>query len=104
MSHQFYVALGWIAPYYNIIFGAIALFMFYRLFSMKRRKDIFITPWYYLYLAILMFMIETVLAILYGWSIYIVPHFVFGILEMIMVTSFTYMLFLQREYIKRGSR
>ena len=102
MSHQFFVALGWIAPYYNLLFGAIALMMFYKLFTIKKKKEVFITPWYYLYLAILIFMIEEVLAILFGWGIYLVPHFVFGLLEIIMVTSFTYMLFLQREYVKKG--
>lgn len=95
------VAFGIVTPYFNLVFGAIALFLLSRLLSLKAKKDVYVEPWKFLFIALCAFMIEETLVILYGLGIELVPKITFGFLEIIMVTSFIHMLMLQKDYLMR---
>ena len=94
-------AFGLVTPYFNLVYGAIALWLLQKLLSFKKRKDVYIEPWKYLRFSLVAFMVEETLVIFYTLGIELVPRITFGFLEIVMITSFIYMLMLQKQYIVR---
>jgi len=99
------ICLGMVTPIYNLVIVAIVIALFFKLFSLKNKKNkkIYLLPWKLLFFAILVYIIEevlTVLAIIFRFSI---PKLVAPLMEMVIISSFIYLLLLQKEYV-RGLR
>ena len=100
MASEFEVALGLVAPIYNLVLGAIIFFLFLKLFSLPNRL-VFLKPWKVLFAAFCIYIVEEVFTVLRKTGV--APNFptvVNGVFEMVIVSLFIYMLFLQKEYIK----
>ena len=94
-------SLGIVAPYYNIIFVVIILFLFMKLFSVPNKK-IYLLPWQLLFLAIIIYIIEEILTIFYYAGIFQIPRIFNAVFEFLIITIFTYALLMQQEYLKKA--
>jgi len=96
------VALGLVAPYYNLGFVIIAIVLFIILFKTPiKNKKIFVTPWKYLFLAVCVFILEEILTVLRTLGILDIPVHINGFFELIIISLFIYMLLLQKEHIQK---
>jgi hypothetical protein len=91
--------LGIVAPYYNLALVIIVVFLFIRLFKTKNEK--LNKPWLFLFLAVLIYILEEVLTVLRAAGLPSLPRVFNGIFEMCMLSLFIYMLLLQKEAIKK---
>ena len=97
-------ALGMVAPYYNMALALIVVALFLKLSSYDSRRFAYVKPWKILLLGFSLFIIETVMTILRGLG-YIKFHpAIFPLFEMIIMTSFIYMILLQKQYLKTGKK
>jgi len=99
MESYFFNCLGFVAPYYNMVLVLIVIALFAALFK-KENRGIFIKPWKFLFFAILVYVIEELLTITNGVGITNTPRILNSLFEMVIITSFIYMLLIQREYVK----
>jgi len=95
----FYECLALVAPYYNLVFVAIVVSLFIYLFRIADKK-VHIRPWKFLFFAICVYIFVQVTSILRNAGVINLPHITNAILETIIVTSFIYMLLIQKEHIK----
>ncbi len=91
--------LGIIAPYYNLVLVAIVIVLFIKLF-MQKKKGIYNIPWYFLFIAIILYVIEESMTVMASVGFLEIPPLLFPIFEMMMISLFIYMLLLQKDYIK----
>jgi hypothetical protein len=96
-------AFAQVAPYYNLAMVIVVVILFVSLFRTKN-KNVYVKPWYLLFSAICVFIIETAMTILRSLDIIAFPQWIFGITEMIMIALFIYMVLLQEQYIKTGKK
>ena len=101
MENSFAVCVGKVAPYYNIVFVIIVLILFIRLFSLKN-KGFYMKPWILFFFALTVYIIEEFITIMEGLQILKVSPLLFPLFEMVMITSFIYMMLLQKEYINKS--
>lgn len=99
MASEFEIALGLVAPVYNLVLAAIIFYLFLKLFSLPNRL-IFIQPWKVLFAAFLVYVVEELFTVLRKIGIANLPTILNGIFEMVIISLFIYMLFLQKEYVK----
>ena len=100
MASELEIALGLFAPFYNLIFAAIALLLFIKL--LRRPNNIVYTkPWKVIFIAFCIYVIEEVFTVLRNLGVLNFPQIVNGIFEMIIISLFIYMLFMQKEYLKK---
>lgn len=95
----FYNCLGLVAPYYNMVLVVILVILFIALFR-RSDKKVFIKPWKLLFFAICIYIIEEITTILASANLVVLPDLVNAVLETVIVTSFIYMVLIQREYVK----
>ena len=92
-----------IAPIYNVAFSIIVFYLLLKLISMKRHnKNVFIKPWYLLFAAISVFVLEEIFTILKFFGFVteaVLPRWFNAVFELIMVVLFIYMLFMQINHI-----
>jgi len=92
-----------IAPLYNLAFSIIAFGLLIALISIKmKNKRVFIKPWYYLLSAISIFILEELITALKFFNIIsetAIPRWFNAVFELIMVTLFIYMLFVQINHV-----
>ena len=93
-------AIGLVAPYYNLVLVSIVIIMFI-IFLRNPPKRIYIMPWRYLFAALCVYIVEEILTVLNDAQIITLSKLVAPVLEMIMISLFIYMLFLQQEYLKK---
>lgn len=91
-------AIEAVAPLYNLAFVLVVLVMFYFLFK-KPNNKVYLKPWKFLLLAICLFIIEEILTILNNFKFVSYPLFINSILEILIVSSFIYMLLLQKRHL-----
>ena len=99
MVSEFEIALGMIAPIYNLVLATIMLYLFLKLFSLPNRL-VYIKPWKILFVAFIVYLVEEVFTVLRKMGFADLPTLFNGVFEMIIISLFIYMLFLQKEYIK----
>lgn len=104
MVHEaFIISLSKIAAIYNVVFSLIVFYLLLKLILIrKKHKGVFIKPWYFLFAAVSIFVIEEVLTILKFFNIFsdaIVPRWINAVFELVMVTLFIYMLFVQINHV-----
>ena len=90
------------APYYNLAFVLIVLFLFGKLFATKiRNKKVFLRPWRFLFAAVLVFIVEEFITVLRAAGIVTVTKHINGFFELIIIALFIYMLLVQKEHVER---
>ena len=96
------VALGLVAPYYNLGFVIIAVFLFITLFNTRAKdKRVFVKPWGYLFAAVCVFILEEVTTVLRTLGVLDIPVHINGFFELVIISLFIYTLMLQKEHIKK---
>ncbi len=100
MASEFEYALGLVAPVYNLVLALIALFLFMKLFGLPNRL-VYLKPWHALFAGFCVYLIEESFTVLRKLDLYQLPYIFNGFFEMIIISLFIYMLFLQREHIMR---
>lgn len=100
---EFTIALGTIAPYYNLIFALIALYLFLKLLNTKAKsKQIFLMPWKLILIALLIFIIEEIITVLRALGLISIPVHINGFFELVIISLFIYTLLLQKQYLKQN--
>ena len=97
---DFLVALGMIAPIYNLAFVLVAVYLFVKLFKTQRVGRVFLAPWKLIFAAVLVFVAEEVLTILRMLDIINIPIHINGFFELFMIITFIYALLTLKEHIK----
>ncbi|MBN1644810.1 hypothetical protein JW851_02065 [Candidatus Woesearchaeota archaeon] len=99
---EFTIALGIIAPYYNLAFALIALYMFLKLLKTKAKsKKVFLLPWKLILIALLTFMIEEITTVLRVLGLISIPVHINGFFELVIISLFIYTLLLQKQHLKK---
>ena len=96
---QFGQCLGFVAPYYNLVFVIIVIILFLYLFK-KADKKTHLTPWKLLLTAILIYVVEAILTVLIDINLISISKLIAPILEMGMISLFIYVFLSQKEYLK----
>lgn len=93
------VALGLVAPYYNLVLVIIAAYLFIKLFNTPiKNKKVYLKPWKMIFVALFVFVLEEVLTVLRAAGIISIPIHINGFFELIIISLFIYTLLLQKEY------
>ncbi len=98
---SFLIALGEVAPFYNLFFVIIALFLFIKMFSVPRIKQVYLFPWKLIFFALLIYVVEEVLTILRMQDIINIPIHINGFFEIFMIIAFIYALLVLKDHIKK---
>jgi hypothetical protein len=101
MSQILPTCIGLVTPYYNMVLVIIVILLFIKLFRTPNKK-IFLLPWKFLFIAILIYVIEQILTIIEITKGIIFPPIIFPIFETIIITLFIYMLLIQKEHISKS--
>jgi hypothetical protein len=96
------IALGMAAPYYNLVFALIALYMFLKLLKTKATsKKVFLLPWKLILIALLVFMVEEIITVLRALGYISIPVHINGFFELMIISLFIYTLLIQKQYLKK---
>ena len=93
--------LGRVAPYYNLALVIIVVILFIKLFRTPNKR-IDLTPWKFLFAALLVYVLEEIITVFNMANVINVPKILFPLLETIIITLFIYVLLSQKENIKNG--
>lgn len=93
-------AVGFVAPYYNLVLVVIVLLLFIVFLNNPGRKY-YLKPWYLLCIAVCVYVFEELLTVLNDAGLITLSKLVAPFLEMMMISLFIYMLLLQREWLHR---
>ena len=94
-------AMGAVAPYYNLLFVVIAVYLFVELFkTYKPGGKVYVTPWAYIFAGLIIFVLEEVITILRTVGLVLIPVHINGYFELAIVILFIYAVLLQKEYIR----
>jgi hypothetical protein len=97
------VCLGQTAPYYNLALVLVVVILFIKLFKTPNKKA-YILPWKILFFSIIVYIVEEIITVLQKSGLMAVPKVIFPVFEMIIIISFTYMVLIQKEYVKNGKQ
>ena len=103
MNPYFANALGLAAPYYNLALVLIVILLFLRLFR-TRNKNAYTLPWKLLFFAVLVYVAEEIVTVIAATGLIHPPKVLFPVFEMIIITTFIYMLLLQKEYVSNPKK
>ncbi len=95
------VALGMIAPYYNLAMVVVAVWLFIALFKTEPKAKVFLFPWRLLFFAVLIFIIEEIFTVLRSAGLIDIPIHINAFFELVIISVFIYALLLQKEYVKK---
>ncbi|MEK6887036.1 MAG: hypothetical protein AABW88_04335 [Nanoarchaeota archaeon] len=93
-----------VAPFYNLAFAIICVILFIKLFSYSKAKFAYIKPWKILFFGFILFIVETIMTILRGLGMLKFHPAIFPVFEMLILTSFIYMLLLQKQFAQTGKK
>jgi hypothetical protein len=97
---DFYVALGMVAPYYNLAFVAVVVLLFIVLFRTKNKKA-FMMPWYLLFVCVVLFILEEIFTVARAAGATAIPREINAFFELGIIILFVYLVLLQKEHIKK---
>lgn len=95
---DFSVALGMVAPYYNLVLVLISIYLFARVFKTGTAKTNL--PWKILLSALIIYVLEEVLTILRAARIIDIPVHINGFFELCIIALFIYTVLKQKEISK----
>ncbi len=95
------IALGMVAPYYNLALVAVVLWLFRLLFKTEPKAKVFLFPWKLLFFAVLIFIAEEILTVLRSTGLIDIPLHINAFFEIVIISVFIYALLLQQEYVKK---
>ena len=94
-------ALTVAAPYFNLVLVLIVVYLFIKLFRTRpASSDIYVKPWYFLFSAIVVYIVEEVTTVLRAADLLKVDVYINGYFELIIISLVIYTLLLQQEHIK----
>ena len=93
-------ALGAAAPYYNLFLVAVVVYLLISLFVEKSKKT-YLLPWYLLFIGVLVFILEEITTVLRALDVINIPVHINGFFELIIISTFIYMLLLQKEHMRK---
>lgn len=92
-----------IAPLYNIALVFVVFYLLLKLVTIKKpNKDVYLKPWYFLFGAVGVFLLESLVTALKFFGILTeaqFPRWFNAVFELIIIVLFIYMLFLQINYV-----
>jgi len=92
------------APYYNLAMVVVVIFLFIRMFRQKPfTQEINLKPWYFLFAALVVFILEEVATVLRTAQLITLDVYVNGFFELIIVSFIIYSLLLQQEHLTAKS-
>jgi hypothetical protein len=97
---DFLVALGKIAPLYNLAIAFILLILFIKLFSTKNQSRVNLLPWKLIFFAVLIYTVEEIITILRFLDIINIPVHINGFFELLIIITFIYALLTLKENIR----
>ena len=92
------VCIGKVAPYLNLILVALLITLLFRLFK-NNALGFDLRPWKFLLIGLIVFVVEELLTVFNGMGIINSPRILTPFFEMVILSSFIYMLLLQKEII-----
>jgi len=96
---EFSQALTIAAPIFNLLLVAIVVYLFIKLFRVKKSsKKVYLKPWYFLFAIICIFVLEEVITVLRAAGLVTIPGHINGFFELAMVSLMIYLLLLQKEH------
>lgn len=96
------VAVGTVAPLYNLGFVIVSVFLFVKLFRTPvHDRRVYLTPWKLIFAAVCIFIVEEILTVLRGMQLINIPVHINGFFEVVIITLFIYALLLQKKHITR---
>ena len=96
------LAVGRVAPLYNLALVTIAVYLFWELFTMRaKNKKVFFTPWKLVFLSVSIFIIEQAVTVLRQAQILNIPIHINGFFELAIISVFIYALLLQKEHVRK---
>ena len=98
---EFGVALGMIAPYYNLAMVAVVVWLFTVLFKTEPKAKVFLFPWKLLFFAVIVYILEEVVTVLRGVGAIDIPIHINALFELVVIAVFIYALLLQKEFVKK---
>jgi hypothetical protein len=95
-------AITIVAPYYNLAMVCVVLFLFAKLFSTKvKNKAVFLRPWYFVFAATAVFIVEEVITILRAAHVIAITFYINGFFELLIISLFMYTLLTLKEHIEK---
>ena len=91
-------ALTIAAPFYNLAFVVIVLILFGKLFTTPTKKKVFLRPWYFVFAAVLIFVLEEVITILRATQFFDITVYINGFFELAIISLFIYTLLILKEH------
>ena len=73
-------------------------------FLKKPSKLIYKKPWMILFIALWVYIVEEVSNILDKLGVFHLPEIIYPLFAMVIITSFIYMLLLQKDYLKSAKK
>ena len=98
---EFGVALGMIAPYYNLAMVLVVLLLFTKLFKTEQKAKVYLFPWILIFVALLVYILEEAITILRALGLVDIPIHINGFFELVIVSTFIYALLSQKQYVKK---
>lgn len=96
---EFTLALGLVAPYYNLALVTIVVILFIKLLKIPAQPKQLL-PWKVLFAAVVLYIIEEILTVLRGVNIVTIPVHINGFFELAIITLFIYTILKQKEISK----
>jgi len=94
------VAIGMVAPFYNLALVIIAVFLFIKLFR-TRGELTYITPWVLLFIAVIVFVIQEVITVMRSIGLISFPVQINGFFELVIISLFIYALLAQKRHVSK---
>jgi|SRR3989338_2582777 len=91
-------SFGLVAPFYNLVLVIIVVIFFIRLFKVADKK-VYLLPWKFLFFAILIYVVEELLTVFVKLNLISISPILNPLFEFVIITSFIYMLLLQKKFI-----
>lgn len=90
------LALGIVAPYYNLVLVIIVVWLFAKLFKTPATARTLL-PWKVIFAALCIFIVEELLTVLRAQQLVLIPAHINGFFELAIITLFIYALLKQKE-------
>lgn len=96
------VAIAMVAPYYNLAFTLVVIYLFVQLFKTYREGEgVYFAPWAFVFAALMVFVLEEIITILRQTQVIEIPLNINGFFEMVIISLFIYAVLLQKAWITK---